>query len=77
MYVCRQHPNGLTVDHYRKLLKTNPDAAKWRWQVMRRNPVAYVRGKIGHPDHAAIRLDGWHRVVMNTERQASSVAFLD
>jgi hypothetical protein len=33
-----------------------------------------------HPDHATIRLDGWHRVEMNTEnrsRAMASVAFLD
>jgi hypothetical protein len=77
VHVCRQHPNGLTVNQYRKLLKSNPDAAKWNWQVMRRNPTAYVRGKIRHPDHATIRLEGWHRVAMNTEAQSSTVAFLD
>jgi len=62
VYVCDQHPNGLTVDQYRKLLKRNPDAAKWNWRTMARNPVAYVRGKVTHPDHATVRLDGWHRV---------------
>jgi hypothetical protein len=77
VYVCRRHPNGLAVNQYRKLLKSNPDAAKWNWQVMRRNPTAYVRGKISHPDHATIRLNGWHRVAMNTESQSSTVAFLD
>ena len=48
--------------------------------VRRPNPVVYVRGKITHPDHATIRLDGWHRVEMNTEnrsRAMASVAFLD
>jgi hypothetical protein len=80
VYVCGQHPNGLTVDEYRTLLKANPAAAKWRWRTMARNPVVYVRGKITHPDHATIRLDGWHRVTMNTENQSramASVAFLD
>jgi len=77
VHVCRQHPNGLTVPQYRKLLKKAPDAAKWNWQIMRRNPAAYVRGRIAHPDHATIRLDGWHRVAMNTESRSSSVAFLD
>ena len=65
------------MEHYRKLLTAKPEAAKWRWQVMRRNPVAYVRGRISHPDHATICLDGWHRVAVNTESQSSSVAFLD
>ena len=80
VYVCSRHPNGLTGDEYRKLLKANPAAAKWGWRTMARNPVVYVRGKVTHPDHATIRLDGWHRVEMNTEnrsRAMASVAFLD
>jgi hypothetical protein len=80
VYVCHRYPNGLTVDQYRKLLKKSPEAAKWNWRTMRRDPVVLVRGKVWHPDHATIRLDGWHRVAMNTEnrsRAMSSVAFLD
>jgi hypothetical protein len=80
VYVCGQYPNGLTTDEYRKLLKANPDAEKWNWRTMARNPVVYVRGKVWHPDHATIRLDGWHRVEMNTEnrsRAMAQVAFLD
>ena len=77
VYVCSQHPNGLTVHQYRKLLKKTPGAAKWGWQTMPRNPVAYVRGRITHPDHATIRLDSWYRVAMNTESRSGSVAFLD
>ena len=80
VYVCNRHPNGPTTDGYRKLLKKTPEAAKWGWQVMRRDPVVYVRGKVWHPDHATIRLDGWHGVEMNTEKRSramASVAFLD
>ena len=80
MYVCHRHPNGLAVDKYRKLLQRNAEAAKWNWQVMQRDPTVFVRGKVSHPDHATIRLDGWHRVEMNTEnrsRAMAQVAFLD
>ncbi|MBM4088610.1 MAG: hypothetical protein FJ276_04165 [Planctomycetes bacterium] len=80
VYVCSQYPIGLTAGEYRRLLKENPAAAEWSWRTMARNPVAYVRGKVWHPDHATIRLDGWHRVEMNTEnrsRAMASVAFLD
>ena len=80
VYVCGNYPNGLSTEDYQRLLKANPDAAKWYWRQMRRNPVVYVRGKIRHPDHATIRLDVWHRVEMNTEnrsRAMASVAFLD
>jgi hypothetical protein len=80
VYVCGQYPDGLTTDEYRALLKSNPDATKWNWRTMARNPVVYVRGRVRHPDHATLRLDGWHRVEMNTEnrsRAMASVAFLD
>jgi len=80
VYVCSRHPNGLTTDEYRKLLKKTPEATKWGWQAMARDPVVYVRGRVWHPDHATVRLDGWHRVEMNTENRSkamASVAFLD
>ncbi len=80
VHVCGQHPNGLTADKYRKLLLSNPKAAKWNWRTMARDPIVYVRGKVWHPDHATIRLDVWHRVEMNTEnrsRAMAAVAFLD
>jgi hypothetical protein len=47
---------------------------------MRRNSGVYVRGRVSHPDHRTIHLNGWHQVVMNTETQAPAmrnVAFLD
>jgi len=80
VYVCSRYPSGLTEDGYRRLLKRTPEAAKWGWRAMRRDPVVYVRGRITHPDHATIRLAVWHRVEMNTEnrtRAMASVAFLD
>ena len=43
-------------------------------------PRAVCKGGVRHPDHATIRLHGWHRVLMNTEREARAmqhVAFLD
>jgi hypothetical protein len=50
------------------------------WQQMVRDPEVYAQGAVRHPDHATIRLHGWHRVLMNTEREARAmrhVAFLD
>jgi hypothetical protein len=64
VHVCRRHP----------------DAAHWGWQVMRRNPEVYARGKVSHTDHATITLPCWHRVLLNTESQSrtmANVAFLD
>ncbi len=78
--VCAKHPNGITNDAYRALLKTNPKAAHWDWRVMRRNPGVYARGTVRHSDHATILLACWHRVLMNTEsesRTMANVAFLD
>ncbi len=80
VYVCRQYPNGLTEEERRRLLQRNPQAVKFNWTTMQRDPVVFVRGKVSHADHATILLNGWHRVEMNTENQspaAASVAFLD
>jgi hypothetical protein len=80
VYVCPHRPNGLTEPEYRQLLAARPSAARWGWRVMRRNPGVYVRGRVRHADHATVTLPCWHRVVMNTERQARAmrnVAFLD
>ena len=78
--VCRRRPTGVTVEEYNRLLKSTPDAASWNWRPMRRDATVYARGRVRHPDHKTIVLDGWHRVLMNTENEApgmSSVVFLD
>lgn len=80
VHVCSRHPNGVTPQEYRSILQRNPEAARWGWQVMRRNPGVYARGMVRHSDHATITLPFWHRVLMNTETQSRTmthVAFLD
>lgn len=80
VYVCSQHPQGLTEARYNTLVSRRPEARGWRWVTMRRNPSVYVKGRVRHADHATIVLDGWHQVLMNTETQAAAmrhVAFLD
>ena len=80
VHVCRRHPNGIDGSQYRELLRAHPDAARWGWQVMRRNPGVYARGTVRHADHATITLPCWHRVILNTETQSrtmANVAFLD
>ncbi|MCW8132669.1 MAG: hypothetical protein KIS92_20145 [Planctomycetota bacterium] len=80
VYVCRYFPNGLTEVNYRRELLRNPKAKAYRWQSMRLNPEAYVRGAVSHADHATIYLGEWHRVLMNTEHQSrakANVVFLD
>ena len=80
VHVCRRHPAGITPAEYRSILKRNPDATRWGWQVMRRNPGVYARGNVSHSDQATITLPLWHSVVINTEKQRrtmANVAFLD
>jgi hypothetical protein len=80
VHVCSRHPNGVTPDEYRTIVQRNPEAARWGWQVMRRNPGVYARGTVRHSDHETITLPIWHRVLMNTETQSrtmANVAFLD
>jgi hypothetical protein len=80
VHVCSRHPNGVTPKEYRSILQRNPDAGRWGWQVMRRNPGVYARGTVRHSDHETITLPFWHRVIMNTEtrsRTMARVAFLD
>jgi hypothetical protein len=80
VYVCPKFPNGLSEGRYRQLLQNKPSAAQWGWQVLRRNPRVYAKGRIRHPDHATITLPDWHRVVLNTETETDTmrnVAFID
>ena len=80
VYVCSQHPNGLTEREYRRLLRRDHNAAGWNWRVMRRNMRVFARGSVRHSDHATITLPFWHEVMLNTETQSrtmANVAFLD
>ena len=80
VHVCSRYPNGVNDSRYHKILSENSKAKSWGWRTMRRNPGVYVRGRVRHPDHATITLQGWHRVVMNTENESRAmrnVAFLD
>jgi hypothetical protein len=47
---------------------------------MQRNATVFVKGRVWHPDHKTVLLNGWFRVEMTTENQAPAmrhVAFLD
>jgi hypothetical protein len=78
--VCGRYPNGVSMDQYNKLIRTDKGAKGWGWRQMMKDAAVYVKGRISHADHATIVLNGWHRVVMNTENKAAAmrqVAFLD
>ena len=76
----RMVEHGLTDAQYETVVKADPEARKWGWRRMVRDPEVYVKGRVVHPDHKTVVLDPWHRVFPNTETQARSmrnVAFLD
>lgn len=75
--VCRQFPNGLTQSEYAALIRRDPDKAHLSWQNMTREPEAFAKGRVRHPDHKTIVLPNWHRIVPNNEVRSNNVAFLD
>ena len=80
VWVCPRFPRGVGEEQYAKLIAENRKAANWGWRHFRRDPEVFVRGRVWHKDHKTVVLDGWHRVVMNTEREAPfapRVVFLD
>lgn len=80
VYVSNQHPLGLTEVQHRQLISRKPELRHLHWVVQRRNPSVFVRGRVRHPDHKTIVLDGWHQVLMNTENESIAmrhVAFID
>ncbi len=80
VYVAHGYRAGLTEPERKLLLSRQPELRHLSWVVQRRNPSVLVRGRVRHPDHKTITLDGWHQVMMNTEHQSLAmrqVAFLD
>lgn len=78
VYVSQIAPQGLTETEYRQVSEAR--RARWSWRIMRRNPRVYARGRVRHPDHATVTLDGWHEVFSNTEHLSEAmrdVVFLD
>ena len=78
--VSAYEPAGISIDDYNQLVRANPEAKRWRWRQMQRDADVYARGTVRHPDHKTICLNGWHRVLMNTENLAPGmehVTFLD
>lgn len=81
VHVCRKFPNGLTDTEYAEHMKRNPADKIMPWQIMKRDPEAFVKGRITHKEHSTVDLKNiWHKVALNTENLAAGarhVAFLD
>ena len=78
VYVNRQHPAGISEARFARLTPNQRRSGSWARLV--RDPEVYATGSVRHPDHATIRLAGWHRVLMNTEQGARAmrhVVFID
>lgn len=73
VYVSAKYPSGLTADEYKAL---PPSERHSGFNIMKRDAAVYVRGKMSHPDHETVTLNGWHRVLMNTENRSSAMRFL-
>ena len=73
VYVSARHPTGLTAEEYKKLPASERSSG---FNIMKRGAAVYVRGKMSHPDHETVTLNGWHRVFMNTENRSSAMRFL-
>jgi len=57
----------------------NLETSKQRGYVRRQADAnVYGRGYVKHPDHETILLEGWHKILMNTEkRNGKTLIFLD
>jgi hypothetical protein len=73
VYVSAKYPTGLTAEEYKKLPASERSTG---FNIMKRDAAVYVRGKMSHPDHETVTLNGWHRVLMNTENRSSAMRFL-
>ena len=79
VYLNAQTQQAVSEPQYRRLVREKPGRAA-NFVQQRRNMTVMVRGRVRHPDHATIVLDGWHQVFMNTENRSQAmqyVAFVD
>lgn len=67
VYVNRDYPNGLSEENFRQRVQAGQISAR-NFSVRRLDPMVFARGRITHADHKTVLLNGWHRVVPNTEQ---------
>lgn len=73
------YTRGIQVLEEKEFKKLRSDQQKG-WAVRTADAEVYARGTIKHVDHNTIKLDIWHKVLMNTEKRdsrGSSLLFLD
>lgn len=76
VYFNNRYPNGLTESQLLELRARNPRAGQGPWRMGTRNPLVHVRGRVRHPDHRTVILEGWHRVAVNQESSAFGQQFV-
>jgi hypothetical protein len=64
---------GISAEEYTRLPERE---RRLGFTMMKRDAAVYVRGEVRHPDHETITLNGWHRVLMNTESRSSALRYL-
>jgi len=77
VHVHRLYPNGVSRKKKQELIEGGLNMG---WNQMTASARVYGRGNVRHPDHATIKLPGWHEIVPNTEERASkmgTLTFLD
>lgn len=75
--VHRLYPEGVDEKEKASLIK---GGVTMGWRTMLVDAKVYGRGFLRHPDHATVKLPGWHEIVPNTESRASqmgTLTFLD
>jgi hypothetical protein len=65
VYYSESKRRTLTVRQYQALLRQHPKTVKEDWRIRQSGMSAYGRGTVHHPDHHAITLDGWHRILID------------
>ncbi len=74
VYVSGKYPSGIAARDYNRL--PEQERKRGNFRVMQRDASVHVRGEIRHPDHETVVLNGWHRVLMNTESRSKAMRFL-
>jgi hypothetical protein len=73
VYVSAKYPAGISAGEYNRLPERE---RKLGFTMMKRDANVYVRGEVRHSDHETVTLNGWHRVLINTENRSIALRYL-